>query len=58
MPQEAPSPDLWDRIARTLDGPAPVRAVRPARTPWFTRIWAVGSTAVAAGLVVLMVVSL
>jgi anti-sigma-K factor RskA len=50
---EAPPPDLWARIERTLTGPAP--AARTARTPWFSRFWAVGASAVAAGLAVLMV---
>lgn len=50
---ESPPPDLWARIERTLDGPAKV--ARLARTPWFSRFWAVGATAVAAGLAVVMV---
>lgn len=53
MLPEAPPPDLWARIERTLNGPVPM--ARAARTPWFSRFWAVGATAVAAGLAVLMV---
>lgn len=45
---EAPPPDLWARIERTLNGPAAI--IRPARAPWLSRFWAVGATAVAAGL--------
>lgn len=52
---EAPPADLWDRIERTLGGAVPAPAMRPTRAPWFTRIWAAGATAVAAGLAVLMV---
>ena len=53
MPPEAPPPDLWARIEQTLGGPAPVASAM--RIPWFSRFWAVGATAVAAGLAVLMV---
>jgi anti-sigma-K factor RskA len=47
-PPEAPPPDLWARIAATL-GQAGPEARRPTRAP-FWRAWALGSTAVAAGL--------
>ncbi len=55
MPQEAPPPDLWARIERSLDGAAPARVARVAGAPWFSRLWAMGATAVAAGLAVVMV---
>ena len=50
---EAPPPGVWARIERTLDGGAAPVVV--ARAPWFTRFWAVGATAVAAGLAVVLV---
>ncbi|MBY0336877.1 MAG: anti-sigma factor [Acetobacteraceae bacterium] len=51
-PPEAPPPGLWDRIAASL-GEAPAR---PAVTPRpFWRLWALGSTAVAAGLAAFLV---
>jgi len=53
LPPEAPPADLWARIERTLDGPSPT--VRRAPAPWFSRFWAIGATAVAAGLAALMV---
>ena len=52
-PPEAPLPELWGRIERSLQGTAQPRA---ARSPWFSRFWAVGATAVAAGLATLLVV--
>ena len=69
MPQEAPPVGVWDRIERSLEGVsgltrAPAGAARaaraaqssrPVRTPWFSRLWAVGATAVAAGLALLLV---
>jgi len=51
---EAPPPDLWSRIERTL-GRANMPAARP--TAWHDRIWrgwAVGATAVAAAFGVLL----
>lgn len=44
---EAPPPGLWVRIAAALDGPAPAAVARPPR---FWRFWALGASAVAAGL--------
>lgn len=43
---EAPPPGVWDRIAATLDGPV----AAPARPSPFWRFWAIGASAVAAGL--------
>lgn len=54
MPQEAPPPGLWDRIERSLAGAPPARAAAQPRAPWFTRFWAAGATAMAAGLAALM----
>jgi anti-sigma-K factor RskA len=45
---EAPPPELWDRIAAALPGAAAAPARRRWLDPW--RGWAVGATAVAAGL--------
>ncbi len=53
---EAPPPGLWERIAAALDGPpaeAPVPAPPPAPRLW--RFWAIGASAVAAGLAALLV---
>ncbi len=55
-PPEAPPPGLWARIEKSIAG-AEVRPPRPARAGWFTRFWAIGSTAVAAGLAILMLVN-
>lgn len=60
---EAPPPDLWDRIESSLPGrPLPVRpslARTPARAPgWGRRLWqgwAIGASAVAAGLAAFIV---
>lgn len=52
-PPEAPPPGLWERIATTLD--APRAAPAPAR-PGFWRFWALGASAVAAGLAALLLV--
>ncbi len=49
---EAPPPDLWARIESSLGGAPAARP--PVRAGWFTRLWAIGSTAVAAGLTILM----
>lgn len=51
---EAPPPGLWNRIAASLEPPAPVRAVAP-RAPGFWRAWALGASAVAAGLAAVLV---
>ena len=55
---EAPPPDLWARIEQSL-APARPPIGAPARQPagagWFTRFWAMGATAVAAGLAVVVV---
>ncbi len=53
---EAPPPDIWARIERSVAAPQAAPS-RPARAGWFTRFWAIGSTAVAAGMAVLMVVN-
>jgi anti-sigma-K factor RskA len=52
-PPEAPPPGLWDRIAASLDGPRPANP--PAR-PVFWRFWALGASALAAGLAALLLV--
>ncbi|MBP0466341.1 anti-sigma factor [Roseomonas sp. PWR1] len=52
-PPEAPPPGLWDRIAASLDGP---RAAPVGKKPGFWRFWALGATAVAAGLAALLLV--
>lgn len=47
---EAPPPGLWDRIEAAVHPvPAPARP-RPPRASWLWRGWALGATAVAAGL--------
>ena len=55
-PPEAPPPELWARIERSVLG-AETRPPRPDRAGWFTRFWAIGSTAVAAGLAILLLVN-
>jgi anti-sigma-K factor RskA len=52
-PPEAPPPGLWDRIAASLEGPRPAK---PAARPVFWRFWALGASAVAAGLAALLLV--
>jgi anti-sigma-K factor RskA len=52
-PPEAPPPGVWERIAASLDGPRPVPT--PPR-PGFWRLWALGASAVAAGLAALLLV--
>lgn len=52
-PPEAPPPGLWERIAASLDGPRQAPAVAKSR---FWRVWALGASAVAAGLAVLLLV--
>lgn len=47
---EAPPPGLWARIEASLNPAPPPRA----RAPWLTRFWALGATAVAAGLAVVV----
>ncbi len=57
-PPEAPPPGLWDRIEAQLDGapampvPMPAPAPAPRAAPWLGlwRGWALGASAVAAGL--------
>jgi anti-sigma-K factor RskA len=53
---EAPPPDLWDRIERALPG-TPRPAPAPKRRGWLDlwRGWAIGASAVAAGLAVVLV---
>lgn len=51
---EAPPPALWDRISKALDGPRPAAAA-PARPSPFWRFWALGASAVAAGLAAFLV---
>jgi anti-sigma-K factor RskA len=46
--QEAPPPELWDRIATALPGATTAVARKRWLDPW--RGWAIGATAVAAGL--------
>jgi anti-sigma-K factor RskA len=59
---EAPPPDLWDRIEAALPGTARAAAPRPAAAPkrrsWLDpwRGWAIGASAVAAGLAAVLVV--
>jgi len=48
---EAPPAVLWGRIAAALDGPA----IAPRRASSFWRFWAIGASAVAAGLAVFLV---
>jgi anti-sigma-K factor RskA len=55
-PPEAPPPQLWSRIEASLAPPAP--AARPAATDWRRWLWpgwALGASAVAAGLAALLV---
>ncbi len=54
---EAPPPDLWDRIEAALPGPA-LPAPAPKRRGWLDpwRGWAIGASAVAAGLAALIVI--
>ena len=56
IPPEAPPPGLWDRIEAALPG-APARTPAPARRPWLDlwRGWAIGASAVAAGLALVVV---
>ncbi len=63
-PPEAPPPDLWQRIEAALEGhaapaPALAAAATPAQAwrPWLNlwRGWAIGASAVAAGLAGLLV---
>ncbi len=51
---EAPPPGLWERIATSLDGPA-TPAPAMARPSPFWRFWALGASAVAAGLAAFLV---
>jgi anti-sigma-K factor RskA len=61
-PPEAPPPGLWDRIAHALEPSAPSSAPPPAVTMaeprlglgWLWRGWAVGASAVAAGLALIL----
>lgn len=55
-PPEAPPPGLWERIEAALPGTAPAApaASRPAAGSWW-RGWAIGASAVAAGLAALLV---
>lgn len=55
-PPEAPPPGLWDRIEAALRRAAPAPVPAPAPRPRFDwwRGWAIGATAVAAGLGALM----
>lgn len=56
-PPEAPPPDLWGRIERTLGRGAAAQAGAPSRG-WFDSLWrgwAVGATAVAAALGTLLI---
>lgn len=57
-PPEAPPPGLWTRIEAAL--PRPASPARPARAPsrgagWLWRGWALGASAVAAGLAAFVV---
>jgi anti-sigma-K factor RskA len=49
---EAPPPDLWDRIEAALPGTRPATRMAPVRRGWLDpwRGWAIGASAVAAGL--------
>ncbi len=51
-PPEAPPPGLWDRIERSLE---PAAAPRRAGRSWLWRGWALGASAVAAGLAAVLV---
>lgn len=52
---ESPPPGLWERIAAALDGPRPVAPAPVARPSGFWRFWALGASAVAAGLAAFLV---
>ena len=54
---ELPPPGLWERIERTLEPPAEVVALPAAkpRTPVLWRAWALGASAMAAGLAAVLV---
>ena len=55
---EAPPPDLWDRIEGSLPGALPVRPPPAKATGWGRRLWqgwAIGASAVAAGLAAFIV---
>nr|WP_283949696.1 anti-sigma factor [Limobrevibacterium gyesilva] len=47
---EAPPPDTWDRIEARIAPQRAPRAKRAARMAWVWRFWALGATAVAAGI--------
>lgn len=51
---EAPPPDLWSRIERTLGRGNVPRPAKPGRWDRIWRGWAIGATAVAAGLAALL----
>ncbi|CAH0293130.1 anti-sigma factor domain-containing protein [Roseomonas sp. CECT 9278] len=53
---EAPPPGLWERIERALGGAAPAVSAPAARPSGFWRFWAMGASAVAAGLAVFLLV--
>lgn len=56
-PPEAPPPDLWQRIESTIGRGNMPKPYVPART-WFDNLWrgwAIGATAVAAGLAALLI---
>lgn len=53
---EAPPPGLWERIERAMDGARPASVPPVARASGFWRFWAMGASAVAAGLAVFLVV--
>lgn len=50
---ETPPPGLWERIVAALDGPAPVAPPPPRPSP-FWRFWALGASALAAGLAAIL----
>jgi anti-sigma-K factor RskA len=53
---ESPPPGLWDRIEATLDGERPAAPAPPvAAPPRLWRFWALGASAVAAGLAAVLV---
>ena len=53
---ESPPPGLWERIAAALDGDRPPAPAPVAKPSGLWRIWAVGATAVAAGLAAVLLV--
>jgi anti-sigma-K factor RskA len=53
---EAPPPGLWARIEAALDGARPPAVVPVRRPSGFWRFWAIGASAVAAGLALFLVV--